>query len=283
MQDLDMSASQITATSPPNALSIAGFDPSAGAGILADLKTFSAMGVYGAACITALTVQSTTGVRRVEPLDPSLVVETLECLAEDLGFSAIKVGMLGNGAIAASVAGWMRRQTTAAPVMLDPILRSSSGHALLDRDGIDCLRQEWLDVARWITPNLPELAVLTGEPEPGNREETEHLARRLQKMAADRGNPDLRIVVTGGHADKPDDLLLTPNECRWFPGERVRTPSTHGTGCAFSSALAARIALGDDDAAAVQAAKEYVAGALRSAYPVGRGKGPVNHAWNCSR
>lgn len=265
-------------TSPPVVLSIAGYDPSAGAGVLADLKTFAAVGVYGMACITALTVQSTQGVRKVIGLDAGVLIETLDCLAEDASIDSIKVGMLGNAAVARAVVNWLK-QRKAIPVVLDPILKSSFGKDLLDAGGKDVLRQAWLGRVDWITPNLAELAVLTDTHMSVTRAETEDAARVLQQMGAERGNDALKVVVTGGHADAPDDLLLVGDKFRWFPGKRVVTSSTHGTGCAFSSALAARIALGDEPKAAVQAAKEYVTGALQHATPLGKGAGPLNHFW----
>jgi hydroxymethylpyrimidine/phosphomethylpyrimidine kinase len=259
-------------------LSIAGYDPSAGAGVLADIKTFAALGVYGMACITALTVQSTQGVRRVIGIDPDIVIETLDCLIEDVCVHSIKVGMLGSTAVARAVAAWLE-QRRGIPVVLDPVLKSSSGKDLLDADGCKVLREAWLARADWITPNLAEVAALTGSRQPATRAESEDAARRLQQMAAERGNAELKVVVTGGHADAPDDLLLMGEECMWFPGERIETTATHGTGCAFSSALAARIARGDEPEAAMQAAKDYVTNALRYAYQVGNGNGPLNHFW----
>ena len=263
----------------PVVLSIAGFDPSGGAGVLADLKTFSALGVYGMACVTALTVQSTQGVRRVESLAPDIVVETLDCLAGDVSFAAIKVGMLGSAAVAAAVAQWLGRRPELT-VVLDPVLKSSSGKDLLDEPGREVLRDTWLARAGWITPNLPELGALTGLPEPENAAETVTCAQHLREMAARRANPGLKIVVTGGHAQTPDDLLLSSENCRWFPGKRIETSSTHGTGCTFSSALAARIALGDNEIDAVAAAKQYVTGALLHAVSLGRGTGPLGHFWS---
>ncbi|MES2221016.1 MAG: bifunctional hydroxymethylpyrimidine kinase/phosphomethylpyrimidine kinase, partial [Acidobacteriota bacterium] len=245
---------------------------------LADLKTFAALGVYGMATITALTIQSTQGVRKVIALDPGTVTETLECLAEDVRFDAIKVGMLGNGAVAGPVFGWLEGQKT-VPVVLDPVLKSSSGKDLLDPEGREILRRAGLARANWITPNLAELANLTGRSVPSNSEETENVGRELFKISQAAGNPALRIVVTGGHASMPHDLLLLDGKCQWFPGEWVETNSTHGTGCTFSSALAARIALGDGPAEAVEYAKSYVTDALQHAYSIGRGKGPLGHFW----
>jgi len=230
------------------------------------------------ASITALTIQSTLGVRKVIGLDPGTVVETLDCLAGDVRFDAIKVGMLGNGAVATAVITWLQGQKN-VPVVLDPVMKSSSGKDLLDSEGREVLRRAGLARANWITPNLAELAVLTGGSARTKREETEKVAQELHRMATRCGNPALKIVVTGGHAKTPDDLLLIDGKCQWFPGEWVETSSTHGTGCTFSSALAARIALGDESSNAVANAKVYITGALLHAYSIGTGKGPLNHSW----
>jgi hydroxymethylpyrimidine/phosphomethylpyrimidine kinase len=246
--------------------------------VLADLKTFAALGVYGMASITALTIQSTLGVRKVIGLDPSTVTETLDCLAEDVRFDAIKVGMLGTKDVAQTVMTWLEGQKN-VPVVLDPVMKSSSGKDLLDLAGCEILRRAGLARANWITPNLAELGILTGREIPANGEETENLALELYRMATSLGNPGLKIVVTGGHATKPDDLLLIDGIARWFPGEWIETNSTHGTGCTFSSALAARIALGDEPIQAVEKAKGYVTGALRTAHLIGAGRGPLNHSW----
>jgi hydroxymethylpyrimidine/phosphomethylpyrimidine kinase len=186
--------------------------------------------------------------------------------------------MLGNGAVAAAVMAWLEGRKN-VPVVLDPVIKSSSGKDLLDSEGCEILRGAGLARADWVTPNLAELAALAGRSVPTNRQETEKAARELHVMAMKRGNPTLKIVVTGGHAKTPDDLLLIGKTCQWFPGEWVETKSTHGTGCTFSSALAARIVLGDGIVAAVQAAKDYVTGALRYAIPIGTGNGPLNHSW----
>ena len=263
----------------PIALSIAGFDPSAGAGVLADIKTFAAHGLYGMACVTALTVQSTLGVQRVEPVVAHLVGETLISLAEDVRFATIKIGMLATGEVAKVIGSFIINQLD-VPVVLDPILQSSSGAELLGASDRQQITQQLLARVDWITPNINELAALTGRPVASGAMETEASARVLLEMAAQLGNVGLRVVVTGGHAAKPDDLFLSANECYWLPGEWVETNATHGTGCTFSSALAARLALGDADLAAIEAAKAYVTGALRRAYPLGHGKGPVNHFWN---
>jgi hydroxymethylpyrimidine/phosphomethylpyrimidine kinase len=271
----------MTATVParPVALTIAGFDPGSGAGITADLKTFSAHGIYGVACISALTVQSTLGVRAVEPLSALLVRQTLECLAEDISFSGIKIGMLGSSAVVCEVSSFLTTQSGAIPrdrIVLDPVLRSTSGTPLIDRDGVNVLREKLLPQVGWITPNVDELALLVGGT--SGREQVPAAAARLQAMAARLGNDELNVVVTGGHLDRPDDFLLTAwGEESWLEGEKIVTNATHGTGCAFSSALLCGLISGRSPREAAAAAKAYVTEALRSAYPVGKGKGPMNH------
>jgi hydroxymethylpyrimidine/phosphomethylpyrimidine kinase len=259
------------------ALTIAGFDPGAGAGVTADLKTFAAHGIYGVACISALTVQSTMGVRAVEPLSADLVRATLDCLVEDVVLSGVKIGMLGSSAVAGEVASFLRAQSSKIPrerVVLDPVLRSTSGTPLIDANGIRIIRDELLHCVGWITPNVHELAILVGDdPESLSRNQIPAAAARLRE-----GNAELNVVVTGGHLGKPDDFLLSASgEESWLPGERIATNSTHGTGCAFSTAMLCGLVSGLNPKEAVGSAKAYVTEALRSAYPVGKGKGPMNH------
>jgi len=264
----------------PVALTIAGFDPGSGAGVTADLKTFAAHGIYGVACISALTVQSTLGVRAVEPLSASLVRQTLECLAEDVSLSGVKIGMLGSSAVAGEVVSFLTEQSVELArqrIVLDPVLRSTSGTPLIDVNGIRIIREQFLHRVGWITPNTHELAILIGEDSIG-REQVPASAVRLKEMAVRIGNHELNVVVTGGHLCRPDDFLLTAEGDQvWLPGERIDTNSTHGTGCALSSALLCELISGLGPRDAVAAAKAYVTEALRSAYPVGKGKGPMNH------
>jgi hydroxymethylpyrimidine/phosphomethylpyrimidine kinase len=264
---------------PPVALTIAGFDPGSGAGITADLKTFAAHRIYGVACISAMTVQSTLGVRAVEPFPATLIRQTLECLAEDVTLSGVKIGMLGSSAVVCEVSSFLTAQSGTIPrerIVLDPVLRSTSGTALIDRDGVRVMREELLPRVGWITPNVDELALLAGGS-PG-REEVPAAAARLQAMAARLGNDALNVVVTGGHLSRPDDFLLTASGAgNWLAGEKIITNATHGTGCAFSSALLCELISGRSPNEAVVAAKAYVTEALRSAYPIGKGKGPMNH------
>jgi hydroxymethylpyrimidine/phosphomethylpyrimidine kinase len=266
----------------PVALTIAGFDPGSGAGITADLKTFSAHRVYGVACISAMTVQSTQGVRAVEPLSGALVRQTLDCLAEDVGLAGIKIGMLGSSGIVSEVVSFLIGQSASLAhnrIVLDPVLRSTSGTPLLDTNGIQVLRDQLLNCIGWITPNIRELAILIGE-DPGGRDQVPAQTARLKDIARRLGNDRLNVVVTGGDLSRPDDFLLTASgEQHWFSGERIATNSTHGTGCAFSSALLCELISGSTATEAVAAAKDYVTEALRSAYPVGKRKGPMNHLY----
>ncbi len=266
----------------PVALTIAGFDPGSGAGITADLKTFAAHGVYGVACISALTVQSTQGVKRVVPVEPILVRQTLDCLAGDVSLSGVKIGMLGSSGVVGEVSSFLASQSKTIGrerMVLDPVLRSTSGAPLIDPGGVDLIREELLQRVGWITPNLEELAILAGEVSgPLGRDQVPSAAQRLREISRRLGNDELNIVVTGGHLGWPDDFLLTAaGEQSWLPGETIVTNSTHGTGCAFSSALLCGLISGGIPSEVVAVAKAYVTEALRSAYPVGKGKGPLNH------
>ncbi len=266
----------------PVALTIAGFDPGSGAGITADLKTFAAHGVYGVACISALTVQSTQGVKRVVPVEPILVRQTLDCLAGDVSLSGVKIGILGSSGVVGEVSSFLASQSKMIArerIVLDPVLRSTSGAPLINPSGVGLIREELLQRVGWITPNLEELAILAGEVSgPLGRDQVPSAAMRLQQISRRLGNDELNIVVTGGHLGRPDDFLLTAaGEQSWLPGEKIATHSTHGTGCAFSSALLCALISGGIPGKAVAVAKAYVTEALRSAYPVGKGKGPLNH------
>jgi hydroxymethylpyrimidine/phosphomethylpyrimidine kinase len=254
-------------------LTIAGFDPSSGAGVTADLKVFAAHGIYGLAAITALTVQSTQGVRRVEPVSPEILRQTLDCLAEDMAISGVKIGMLATDALVGVVSDFLEKSgIPAGQVVLDPVLRSSSGHDLLSNEGIKRLKTDLLPRAGWVTPNLGELAILV-ETSISSREAVPQAAALLA-----RNYPALNIVVTGGHLDPPDDFLRTADGAsQWFPGQRVKTRATHGTGCAFSSALLAQLLVGNPPSHAVAAAKAYVVEAMKAAKPIGKGRGPLHH------
>lgn len=264
---------------PPIALTIAGFDPSSGAGITADLLTFAAHNLFGTSAITALTVQSTLGVLASHPVSPQILTATLNCLQADLPVAGVKIGMLATAGNVSAVADYLRpllQREPHLPVVLDPVLRSTSGRALLDTAGLDRLRQDLLPLVTWVTPNLEELAVLLDRPALA-REQLIEAAAALQGSTHGR---ELHVVVTGGHLDPPDDLLLPPSgPAVWLPGQRIDSRSTHGTGCAFSSALLSRLVLGDAPEIAVRAAKTYVATAIASAPGLGHGNGPLDHLW----
>jgi len=261
----------------PTVLTIAGFDPSSGAGVTADLMVFAAHGLFGTSCVTSLTVQSTVGVRSATAVSADVVRATLSCLQSDLPAAGIKIGMLATAVNVMAVVEFLaalRGEERDVTVVLDPVLRSSSGRELLDADGVGAMRQELLPLVDWVTPNLEEAGVLTGHSVK-RREEMLDAAVALQAMGA-----ELNVVVTGGHLNPPDDLvLLAGGESVWLPGEQIVSRSTHGTGCAFSSALLSRIVLGDSGKDAAAMAKQYVAEAIRTARPMGKGLGPVNHLW----
>ena len=243
----------------------------------ADLMVFAAHGLFGVSCLTGLTVQSTVGVKAVVPVSVDVVYETLDCLQSDLPLAGIKIGMLATAANVAMVAEFLemlREVKRRVPVVLDPVLRSSSGRELLDADGVSVLRRKLLPLVDWITPNVEELRVLSGHLVK-RREEMVAAARVLQAMGS-----GLNVVATAGHLNPPDDLLLLDGgEVVCLTGEKIVSRSTHGTGCAFSSALLSRIVLGDEAREAAEMAKQYVAEAIRTAEALGHGIGPVNHLW----
>lgn len=260
---------------PPVVLTVAGFDPSGGAGITADVKAIAAHGCYGVACITALTVQSTAGVRRVEAVDAGVVTETLVELVSDIEVSAVHIGMLGSGSVARAVTDFLIANKL-PNVVLDPILKSSSGTDLLDAAGVRLLVERLIPLAAVVTPNIDEASVLTGLPV-SDQEQMRAAARRLHEMGA------AAVVVTGGHLDKAIDLLSFSGsrgiEQELFKSARIRSNSTHGTGCAFSTSVACHLALGRGLPEAVLLAKAYVAAAISNAHPLGRGVGPVHHLY----
>ena len=258
-------------------LTIAGFDPSSGAGVTADLAVFSAFGCLGTACITALTVQTTVGVGSIQPVQARIVTETLDWLWNDLPPAGVKIGMLAtqeNVLAAAAFVKSLRAQGARVPVVLDPVMRSSSGTELLEQAGVRAMREVLLPEIDWVTPNLDELGLLSGA-----------VVRTAGEM--ERGTAALRvlypgvgIVATGGHLESPEDLVLHPDgRSEWLRGERIPGRATHGTGCAFSSAMACGLARGVDGFEAARDAKRFVAEAIRRAEPHGRGKGPMNLLW----
>ncbi|MGA8540163.1 MAG: bifunctional hydroxymethylpyrimidine kinase/phosphomethylpyrimidine kinase [Terriglobales bacterium] len=267
------------AATPPVVLTIAGFDPSSGAGITADIKTIAAHECYGVACITALTVQSTRGVVRVEGVDLRILRESLQELLADLTIEAVHIGMLGSRQAVEVVADFLV-QAQLPHVVLDPILKATSGADLLDAAGTRLLLERLLPLAELVTPNLDEASVMTGMPVT-NLEQMRKAAACLHSLGA------ANVVVTGGHLEKATDLLsfttARGTEEEVFKADRQRSNSTHGTGCAFSTALACNLAHGRGLPESVLLAKAYVSAAMANAHPLGHGVGPLHHLFRMSR
>ena len=257
-----------------NVLSIAGSDPSGGAGIQADLKTFAAQRTYGMAALTALTAQNTQGVKAVELVSPGFVAAQISAVFDDVRVDAIKIGMIATAEIARAVADALSEHRD-VPVVLDPVMVAKGGASLLAEDAIAVLRDALLPRATVITPNLPEAARLLGMAEAADRK-----AMAGQAAAFVHLGP-AAVLVKGGHLDQPDspDVLWAEGAVHWFDAPRTPGKNTHGTGCTLSSAIAAQLARGGDVVTAVAAAKRYVTGAIAAADAllVGQGHGPVHH------
>ncbi|MBA4796211.1 MAG: bifunctional hydroxymethylpyrimidine kinase/phosphomethylpyrimidine kinase [Rhizobiales bacterium] len=264
----------MTSSTIRNVLSIAGSDPSGGAGIQADLKAFSARGCYGMAALTALTAQNTQGVSAVVPLDPDFVAEQIRMVFADVRVDAIKIGMIANASIASAVAEALKPHR-GIPVVLDPVMIAKGGAPLLDPAAVEALKSKLLPLATLLTPNLPEAAALLGEAEAYDRTVMEAQANRLAALGPKA------VLVKGGHlpgAESPD-VLVSEGEVRWFEAARFQTRNTHGTGCSLSSALAAELAKGQSLEHAVRHAKTWLAEAVAASgrLSVGSGHGPVHH------
>ncbi len=257
--------------SQPVALTIAGSDSGAGAGIQADLKTFAAFGVYGVCVITAVTAQNTIGVRAVQEIDAAVVTAQLDAVAEDFPIGALKTGMLTSAPIIETVAEGLRRHRL-TKLVVDPVMVAKSGDRLLREDAVDALRSHLLPLAEVVTPNLPEAEIISGQS-------IGSLADRLGAARAIMALGARAVVVKGGHApgDPVIDLLVTGRGVHEFRARRINTTSTHGTGCTFSAAIAAGLALGLDLESSVAHAREYVSQALERAEPLGHGHGPLAH------
>jgi len=262
----------------PIAVTIAGSDSGGGAGIQADLKTFSALGVYGASIITALTAQNTKGVTAIHDVPADFITAQIDAVFSDLDVDAVKIGMVSRReaivAIAAGLERW--RQTK---VVLDPVMVATSGDKLLAPDAVDALKRVLIPRALVITPNLPEAAALLDAPIARTETEMRAQGERLLALGA------RAVLVKGGHAESAEavDLLIEPTAFTRLVADRVATQNTHGTGCTLSSAIAAGLAKGQDLRASVRAAKDYVTAALAAAHrlKIGAGHGPVHHfhAW----
>jgi hydroxymethylpyrimidine/phosphomethylpyrimidine kinase len=253
------------------ALTIAGSDPSGGAGIQADLKTFHQFGVYGAAVLTLITVQNTQAVTRVEPLDPDLVAAQIRAVIDDIPPRAAKTGALGTAAIVEAVAA--EAASFNWPLVVDPVMVSKHGAPLLDPAAQVALRTRLLPYAALVTPNLPEAEALSGIPIPDVA-----AARQAARRILDLG--PRAVLIKGGHFDDSDhstDLLLTATDEQVFTAARIATRHTHGTGCTYSAAITALLAQGRDLPSAVEQAKSWLTRAIASNPGLGQGQGPVNH------
>jgi hydroxymethylpyrimidine/phosphomethylpyrimidine kinase len=254
---------------PPILLTIAGFDPSCGAGVAADLKTFAAHNCYGVAAVTALTVQSTQGVISVHATPSATLRAQLDALAEDVAIAGVKIGMLTNRGNASAVSEFLDKHKF-AHVVLDPVFRPTAGDAdLLDTSGLKFVRDELLKRVSVITPNLPEAEFLTGM-EVKDLPAMKAAGQKLIEMGA------RAVVVTGGHLEKPIDVFCVGSEVETFGGDHVKSPNTHGSGCTFSSAILAQLASGQQLREAVILAKAYVTKAIEKSYQIGKGAGPLN-------
>lgn len=261
----------------PIMLSIAGSDPSGGAGIQADLKTATALGVYGAAVITSLTVQNTRGVTGIHLVPAGFVADQARAVLDDLDVDAIKIGMLATPEIASAVAAVLADHPR-VPVVLDPVMVATSGDRLVTEETTAVIIEQLLPLATLITPNLPEAGTLLRSTPPETPDQMIIAAGRLRELGREAA------LVKGGHlvgSDDSIDVLADTDGVELVKGPRFDTPNTHGTGCTLSAAIASRLADGDQLRDAVRAAKDYLTGALRSGagFVIGRGHGPVDHLW----
>jgi hydroxymethylpyrimidine/phosphomethylpyrimidine kinase len=256
---------------PPRVLAIAGSDSGGGAGIQADLKTMLALGVHGMTAICAVTAQNSLGVQGYWELPPEAVRAQLDSVLSDIGAQAIKTGMLASPVLVATVCEVLA--DVAAPVVVDPVAISKHGDALLSAGTVDTVRERLLPLATLVTPNLLEAELLTGV-------KITDEAGMLSAAEAINGLGPQWVLIKGGHLPgRPVDLLFDGSRVIRLPAERIDTVHTHGTGCTLASAIASRLALGDDVPSAVRAGKEFVTGAIAAGFPLGAGIGPVDHGW----
>ena len=251
-------------------MTVAGSDSGGGAGIQADLKTFSALGVFGTSTLTAITAQNTVGVTAVHEIPTDVIAAQIDAVVSDIGADAVKTGMLSSSAIVATVADAVRRHGI-ANLVVDPVMVAKSGDRLLRQEAIATIRNELIPLAKVVTPNIPEAQDLTGRSI-----ESDDDVRRAAEAIIGMGASS--VVIKGGHRDgPPTDVLYDGKEFLEFTTERIPSTNTHGTGCTFASAVAAGLAHGLETPAAVKQAKDYVTAAISAAYPIGQGHGPLHH------
>jgi hydroxymethylpyrimidine/phosphomethylpyrimidine kinase len=258
---------------PPRVLAVAGSDSGGGAGIQADLKTMLALGVHGMTVVCAVTAQNSVGVQGYWELPAEAVHGQLESVLGDIGAQAIKTGMLASPVLVATVADALTKLAPRVPVVVDPVAVSKHGDSLVSAGTLEAMRDRLLPLATVVTPNLLEAELLTGLP---IGDEADMLAGAQALLAA---GPEW-VLIKGGHLPgSPVDLLVSADGVLRFAGERITSVHTHGTGCTLASAIASRLAIGDDVPGAVKLAKEYVTGAIAAGFPLGAGIGPVDHGW----
>ncbi|MDE7326183.1 MAG: bifunctional hydroxymethylpyrimidine kinase/phosphomethylpyrimidine kinase [Lachnospiraceae bacterium] len=254
------------------ALTIAGSDPSGGAGIQADIKTMTAHGVYAMSALTALTAQNTTGVYDIMEVTAPFLAKQLDCIFTDIFPDAVKTGMTASAELIGVIADKLKEHR-AVHIVVDPVMVSTSGSRLIDEDAIDALREKLLPLAELITPNIPEAEVLSGR-HIATPEDMEQAAKWMQEHFG------CNVLVKGGHqTNTANDVLCVNNRLLWFPGQHIDNPNTHGTGCTLSSAIASNLAMGQNLGQAVQNAKDYLSGALLDMLDLGAGSGPLNHMY----
>ena len=254
------------------ALSIAGSDCSGGAGIQADLKTMTTNGVYAMSAITAMTAQNTTGVRAIQESTPDFLKQQIDAVFEDIYPDAVKIGMVASSELIRVIAERLRYYD-AKNVVVDPVMVASAGSSLIKQEAVQTLIQELLPISTLVTPNIPEVQVLSGMSIQ-NKEDMIAAAKQIGDQY------HCAVLLKGGHSiNDANDLLYADGEFHWFEGKRINNPNTHGTGCTLSSAIASNLAKGYTLAESVQKAKDYVSGALAAMLDLGQGSGPMNHAF----
>ncbi len=254
-------------------LTIAGSDCSGGAGIQADLKTMTMNGVYAMSVITALTAQNTTGVRAIQESTPAFLKQQIDAVFEDIYPDAVKIGMVSSRELIHVIADRLNYYK-AKNVVVDPVMAATSGSSLMKNDAVQALTGELLPIAALATPNIPEAQVLSGL----NIETKNDMIKAAKQIGE---NYHCAVLLKGGHSvSDANDLLYADGELLWFEGKRIHNPNTHGTGCTLSSAIASNLAKGFSLAESIQRAKDYISGALAAMLDLGKGSGPMNHAFD---
>ena len=255
------------------ALTIAGSDCSGGAGIQADLKTMTMNGVYAMSAITALTAQNTTGVRAIQESTPDLLKQQIDAVFEDIYPDAVKIGMVASSELIRVIADRLKYYD-AKNVVIDPVMVASAGSSLMKQNAVQTLITELLPISTLVTPNIPEAQVLSGMSIQ-NKEDMIAAAKQIGDSY------HCAVLLKGGHSiNDANDLLYADGELRWFEGKRINNPNTHGTGCTLSSAIASNLAKGFTLTESIQRAKDYISGALAAMLDLGKGSGPMNHAFD---